>query len=158
MDFQFLMNTKQLILAPVKYFGFACLLEPTPTTSWCLMVLYVFLEQKKNGKMIQSCHAIWYKIAINKTTCWHRFLTRIKGGDFYEEKVTDLEEIKRCTVLESADGVRPMGQKNMLWKYWSASSGIRPMESCRWSQRRKRGSGLYENLDDSIVVFKIVHL
>ena len=57
-----LMNTKQSILAPVKYFGFACLLEPTPTTSWCLMVLYVFLEQKKHKNdtklprnLIQNC-------------------------------------------------------------------------------------------------------
>ena len=45
--------------------------------------------------------------------CWHRFLTRIKEGDFCEEKMTDLEEIKRCTVLESADGVRSMDQRNM---------------------------------------------
>jgi hypothetical protein len=41
-------------------------------------------------------------------------LTRVKEGDFYEEEVADLEETKSCTVLESADGVRPMGQKNML--------------------------------------------
>ena len=41
------------------------------------------------------------------------FLTRVKEGDFCEEKVADLEETKRCTVLESADGVRPMDQGNM---------------------------------------------
>ena len=41
------------------------------------------------------------------------FLTRVKEGDFCEEKVADLEETKRCTVLESADGVRPMDQRNM---------------------------------------------
>ena len=35
------------------------------------------------------------------------FLTRVKEGDFCEGKVADLEETKRCTVLESADGVRP---------------------------------------------------
>ena len=32
------------------------------------------------------------------------FLTRVKEGDFCEEKMADLEETKRCTVLESADG------------------------------------------------------
>ena len=37
------------------------------------------------------------------------FLTRVKEGDFCEGKVADLEETKRCTGLESADGVRPMG-------------------------------------------------
>ena len=42
------------------------------------------------------------------------FLTRVKEGDFCEEKVAALEETKRCTVLESADGVRPMDQRNML--------------------------------------------
>ena len=36
--------------------------------------------------------------------CWHHFLTRVKEGDFCEEKMANLEEIKRCTVLESADG------------------------------------------------------
>ena len=42
------------------------------------------------------------------------FLTRVKEGDFCEGKVADLEETKRCTGLESADGVRPMGQRNIL--------------------------------------------
>ena len=50
---------------------------------------------------------------------------------FCEEKVADLEETKRCTVLESADGVCPMGQKNILWRCWFIRSGARPMESCR---------------------------
>ena len=36
--------------------------------------------------------------------CGHRFLTRVKEGDFYEGKVGDLKETKRCTGLESADG------------------------------------------------------
>ena len=63
------------------------------------------------------------------TLCWHRFLTRVKEGDSCEGKVADLEETKRCTGLESADGVHPMGQKNKLWRCWSASSGIRPMKS-----------------------------
>ena len=35
---------------------------------------------------------------------WHRFLTRVKEGDFYEGKVADLKETKRCTGLESTDG------------------------------------------------------
>ena len=42
------------------------------------------------------------------------FLTRVKEGDFCEEKVADLEEIKRCKVLESADGIRSMDWRNML--------------------------------------------
>ena len=41
------------------------------------------------------------------------FLTRVKKDDFCEDKVADLEETKRCIVLESADGVRPMDQRNM---------------------------------------------
>ena len=41
-------------------------------------------------------------------------MTRVKKGDFYEEEVADLEETKSCTVLESADGVRPMDQENIL--------------------------------------------
>ena len=55
-------------------------------------------------------------------------------------------------------GVRPMNQKNMLWRCWFVCSGARPMESCRWSQGSRRGSRLYENLDDSVVVFKVVYL
>jgi hypothetical protein len=31
-------------------------------------------------------------------------LIRVKEGDFYEGKVADLKETKRCTGLESADG------------------------------------------------------
>ena len=42
------------------------------------------------------------------------FFTRVKKGDFCEENVADLEETKRCKGLESADGVRPMGQRNIL--------------------------------------------
>ena len=42
------------------------------------------------------------------------FLTRVKEGDFCEGKVADLKETKRCTGLESADGVCPMEQRNML--------------------------------------------
>ena len=33
-------------------------------------------------------------------------MTRVKEGDSCEGKVADLEGIKRCTWLESADGVR----------------------------------------------------
>ena len=46
--------------------------------------------------------------------CWHRFLTRVKEGDFCEEEVADLEETKGCIVLESADEVCLMDQGNML--------------------------------------------
>ena len=42
------------------------------------------------------------------------FMIRVKEGDFCEGKMADLEETKRCTGLESADGVRLMGQRNML--------------------------------------------
>jgi len=55
------------------------------------------------------------RIGSRVGSCWHRFLTRVKEGDFCEEEVADLEETKSWTVLESADGFRPMGQKNMLW-------------------------------------------
>ena len=95
---------------------------------------------------------------ITEPICWHHFLTRVKEGDFCEEKVADLEETKRCTVLESVDGVRPMDQRNMLWRCWFVRSGVRSMDSCRWSQERRRGPRLYENLDDSVVIFKVVYL
>ena len=42
------------------------------------------------------------------------FLTRVKKADSCEEKMADLEETKRYTGLESADGARPMGQRNIL--------------------------------------------
>ena len=42
------------------------------------------------------------------------FFDTVGKGDFDEEKMADLEETKRCTGLESADGVRPMDQKNIL--------------------------------------------
>ena len=38
-------------------------------------------------------------------------MTCVKKGDFCEEKVADLEETKRSTILESADGVRPMDRE-----------------------------------------------
>ena len=41
--------------------------------------------------------------------------------------MADLEEIKRCTGSELADGVRPMDQGNMLRRCRSASSGAWPM-------------------------------
>ena len=44
---------------------------------------------------------IWYYNRIVVDTV---FLTRVKEGDFCEGKVADLEETKRCTGLESADG------------------------------------------------------
>ena len=54
---------------------------------------------------------IWYYNRIVVDTV---FLTRVKEGDFCEGKVADLEETKRCTGLESADGVHPMCQRNMF--------------------------------------------
>ena len=52
------------------------------------------------------------------------FWTRVKEGDFDEEKVADLKETKRCTVLD------------------------RPMESVRWTRRICR-----EDADLSVLVF-----
>ena len=46
--------------------------------------------------------------------CLHHFLTRVKEGDFCEGKVADLEETKRYTGSELAEGACPMGQRNML--------------------------------------------
>ena len=46
--------------------------------------------------------------------CWHRFLKRVKEGDFCEGKVADLEETKRCTVLESADGPEEYAVKMLI--------------------------------------------
>jgi len=60
---------------------------------------------------------------------------------FVKRKVADLEENKRCTELESADGVRPMDQGNMLRRCWSASSGAWPM---RVADEVKKGG---EDLD-----------
>ena len=60
--------------------------------------------------------------------CWHRFLARVKEGNFCEGDVADLEETRRWTGSESADGVRPMDQGNMLRRCWSASSGAWPMK------------------------------
>ena len=104
----------------------------------------------------------WFQNKINYSEtggmCWHRFLTRVMEGDFDKKKVADLKETKRWTGLESADRACPMDQKNMLWRCWFARSGARPMESCRWSQGMRRGSGLCENLDDSVVIFKVVYL
>ena len=56
------------------------------------------------------------------------FLTRVKEGDFGEEKVTDLEETKRCTVLESADGVPSDGpeeytMKMLICPFWCSADG-----------------------------------
>ena len=90
--------------------------------------------------------------------CWHRFLTRFKEGDSCEGKVADLEETKRCTGLESTDRVRLIDQGNMLWRCWFTRICAQPMESCRWSQGTRRGSGLYENLDDSVVVLSSLYL
>ena len=42
------------------------------------------------------------------------FFDTCKEGDSCEGKAADLKETKRCTVLKSVDGVRPMDQRNML--------------------------------------------
>ena len=79
-------------------------------------------------------------------------MTRVKKGDFCEGKVADLEETKRCTGLESADG-SPSDEpgeysaKMLISPLWYSADEELPMKS------RRRGSGLYENLDDSVVIF-----
>ena len=79
-------------------------------------------------------------------------MTRVKKGDFCEEKVADLEETKRCTGLESADGSPSNGPgeysaKMLISPLWYSADEEVPMKL------RRRGSGLYENLDDSVVIF-----
>ena len=78
--------------------------------------------------------SVVYLLTLFFDTCQERWFLWREGDR--------LEEIKRYTGLESADGVRPMDQENMLWRCWFVRSGARPMESCRWSRGRRRGSGL----------------
>ena len=61
-------------------------------------------------------------------------MTRVKEGDFCEEKVADLEETKRCTGLESADGSPSDGPeeysaKMLICLLWSSADGELPMKS-----------------------------
>ena len=61
-------------------------------------------------------------------------MTRVKEGDFCEEKVADFEETKRCTGLESADG-SPSDEpgeyfaKMLIYLLWSSADGELPMKS-----------------------------
>ena len=62
------------------------------------------------------------------------FLTRVKECDFCEGKVADLEETKRCTGLESADGSPSDGPgeysaKMLICLLWSLADGELPMKS-----------------------------
>jgi len=83
-------------------------------------------------------------------TCQGRWFLWREGGRFGRNQKMYRVGIGRWS--------SPMDQGNMLWRCWFVRSGARPMESCRWSRGRRRGSGLYENLDDSIVIFKLVYL
>ena len=61
------------------------------------------------------------------------FLTRVKEGDFCEGKVA-LEETKKCTGLESADGSPSDGPgeysaKMLICLLWSSADGELPMKS-----------------------------
>ena len=68
-------------------------------------------------------------------------MTRVKEGDFCEEKMANLEEIKRCTVLESADGSSFDGPgeyavKMLIEKMHSV--GIRPIEKLPMKSRKEK--------------------
>ena len=61
-------------------------------------------------------------------------MTRVKEGDFCEGKVADLEETKRCTGLESADGSPSDGPgensaKMLISPLWYSADGELPMKS-----------------------------
>ena len=66
--------------------------------------------------LILSCSHSELGIRKSERNLLTYFLSHVsrKESDFREGKVIDLEKIKRCIGLESADGVRPMGQRNML--------------------------------------------
>ena len=62
------------------------------------------------------------------------FLTRVKECDFYEGKVADLKETKRCTGLESADRSlsnepEEYAVKMLICLFWCSVDGELPMKS-----------------------------
>ena len=70
------------------------------------------LNQKRKRK--KWANPLWPTALATFIASRTQLLTRVKEVDFCEGKVADLEETKRFTGLESADGVRPVGQRNML--------------------------------------------
>ena len=103
-------------------------------TTWHMVPLWMHVSwaRKKNPILFFDIPAVT-RIIVDTV-----FLTRIKEGDFCEKKVADLKETKRYTVLESADGVRPMDQRNMPWRCWSAGSGIRAIEKLPMKSRNEK--------------------
>ena len=73
-------------------------------------------------------------------------MTRGKEGDFCEGKVADLEETKRCTGLELADGSPSNGlgeysAKMLISPLWYSVDGELPMKSRKEERiRTLRGS------------------
>ena len=145
-----MVHEKEFIHHPQKKYLYHHTLAHLDQGLWCLWLSNI----NKASMPLYS----YPKLHISVGVCWHHFLTHVKEGDSCEGKVADLEETKRCTELKSANGIRPMDQRNMLWRCRFARSGARPMESCRWSQGRRRGFRFYEDLDDSVIVFKVVYL
>ena len=73
--------------------------------------------------------------------------------------MADSKETKRCTELESADrspsdGPGEYSAKMLISPLWCSADGELPMKS----REEKRIRTLYENLDDSVVIFKVVYL
>ena len=100
------------------------------------------------GKFEECEHAVNHQATVD-TVFWHVSRKVISVNERWpiQKKPKDAQSWNRP--IE----VRPMDQENILRRCWLVRSGARPMESCRWSQERRRESGLYENLDDSVVIF-----
>ena len=52
-----------------------------------------------------------------------------------------------------SDGPEEYIAKMLICPFWCSADGDLPMKS-----KKEKRSGLYENLDDSVVVFKVVYL
>ena len=76
------------------------------------------------------------------------FLTRVKEGDSCEGKMADLEETKRHTGLESADGPEEYSTKMLICQLWCSADGELPMKS-----RKERRIRTLRKLDDSVIIF-----
>ena len=64
------------------------------------------MDQSNFGAKINYSEIGGHVLTLFFDTCQERC--------FDEGEVADLKETKRCTGSESADGVRPMGPKNIL--------------------------------------------
>ena len=68
-------------------------------------------------------------------------MTHVKEGDFYEGKVADLKENKRCTELESADRspsdeLEEYAVKILICLFWCSADGELPMKSRKEKRTR----------------------